>query len=152
MIRRLLIANRGEIAIRIIRGCRELGVETVAVYSDADRHAPHVAAADRAVDIGPSPPAESYLSIARLMAAAQVTDADALHPGYGFLSENPALADACERARIVFVGPPSAVIRMGSKIEACRPGGVVCGLNALETSRRSNRRAAAGGRQVGLRC
>ncbi len=121
MIRRLLIANRGEIAIRIIRACRELGVETVAVYSDADRHAPHVAAADRAVDIGPSPPAESYLSIAKLMAAAQVTDADALHPGYGFLSENPALADACERARIVFVGPPSAVIaRMGSKIEARR--------------------------------
>ena len=99
MIQRLLIANRGEIAIRIIRACRELGVETVAVYSDADARAPHVAAADRAVGIGPAPPAESYLSIPNLIAAAQSTGADALHPGYGFLSENPALAEACERAR-----------------------------------------------------
>jgi len=121
MIQRLLIANRGEIAIRIIRACRELGVETVAVYSDADIHAPHVAAADRAVAIGPAPPAESYLSIPALVAAARAAGADALHPGYGFLSENPALADACEHSQIVFVGPPAAVIeRMGSKIEARR--------------------------------
>jgi len=121
MIQRLLIANRGEIAIRIVRACRELGVETVAVYSDADARAPHVAAADQAVGIGPAPPTESYLSIPRLIAAAQSAGADALHPGYGFLSENPALADACEHAQLVFVGPPSAVIaRMGSKIEARR--------------------------------
>jgi acetyl-CoA carboxylase biotin carboxylase subunit len=121
MIQRLLIANRGEIAIRIIRSCRELGVVSVAVYSDADVHAPHVAAADRAVRIGPASPAESYLSISTLIAAARSAGADALHPGYGFLSENPALAEACERAGLVFVGPPSAVIaRMGSKIEARR--------------------------------
>ena len=109
MIQRLLIANRGEIAVRIIRSCQELGVATVAVYSDADVHAPHVAAADRAVRIGPAAPSESYLSIPKLIAAARSTGADAIHPGYGFLSENPALADACERAGIVFVGPPSAV-------------------------------------------
>jgi acetyl-CoA carboxylase biotin carboxylase subunit len=121
MIRRLLIANRGEIAIRIIRACRELGVETVAVHSDADAGAPHVAAADYAVGIGPAPATASYLSIPNLIGAAQSTGADALHPGYGFLSENAALADACERARLVFVGPPSTVIaRMGSKIEARR--------------------------------
>jgi acetyl-CoA carboxylase biotin carboxylase subunit len=121
MIQRLLIANRGEIAIRIIRACRELGVESVAVYSDEDARAPHVAAADLAVNIGPATPAESYLSIPNLIAAAQACGADALHPGYGFLSERPALADACERAGLVFVGPPATVIAsMGSKIEARR--------------------------------
>ena len=121
MIQRLLIANRGEIAVRIMRACRELGVETVAVYSDDDARAPHVLAADRAVHIGPAAPAESYLSIPNLIAAAQSAGADALHPGYGFLSESAALADACERAQLVFVGPPSTVIaRMGSKIEARR--------------------------------
>jgi 3-methylcrotonyl-CoA carboxylase alpha subunit len=121
MIKRLLIANRGEIAIRIVRACRELGIETVAVYSEPDARAPHTFAADRSVDIGPAPPVESYLSIANVMAAARQTGADAIHPGYGFLSENAALAGACEQAGIVFVGPSSTVIaRMGSKIEARR--------------------------------
>jgi acetyl-CoA carboxylase biotin carboxylase subunit len=121
MIKRLLIANRGEIAVRIIRACRELNVESVAVYSDDDARAPHVTAADRAVNIGPAAASESYLSIPNLIAAAQAAGADAVHPGYGFLSENPALAEACERARLVFVGPPSSVIgRMGSKVEARR--------------------------------
>jgi acetyl-CoA carboxylase biotin carboxylase subunit len=119
--KRLLIANRGEIAMRIARACRELGIETVAVYSDADRGAPHVAAADRAVAIGPPPAAESYLSIPRLLDAAKTSGADAVHPGYGFLAENAGFAAACEAAGLIFVGPPSSVIaQMGSKIEARR--------------------------------
>ena len=121
MIKRLLIANRGEIALRVIRACRELAVETVAVYSDADVRAPHVAAADRAVRLGPPPATESYLAIPRVVEAALASGADAVHPGYGFLSENAQFASACERAGLTFVGPPSAVIaRMGSKIEARR--------------------------------
>jgi acetyl-CoA carboxylase biotin carboxylase subunit len=121
MIRRLLIANRGEIAVRIARACRELGIESVAVYSEADRKAPHVAAADRAVAIGPPPAAESYLSIPRLLEAAKTSGADAVHPGYGFLAENAEFAAACEGAGLIFVGPPSSVVaQMGSKIEARR--------------------------------
>jgi acetyl/propionyl-CoA carboxylase alpha subunit len=121
MIRRLLIANRGEIALRIIRACRELGIESVAVYSDADAHAPHVAAADQSVHLGPAPAADSYLSIPRLLAAVKQSGADAIHPGYGFLSENSSFAAACEKAGIVFVGPPSGVLaQMGSKIAARR--------------------------------
>jgi len=116
---RVLIANRGEIAIRVARACREAGVESVAVYSDADARALHVEAADRAVRIGPAPPSESYLSIPALLEAARSSGADAIHPGYGFLSENAAFARACEAAGLVFVGPPAAVIeRMGSKIGA----------------------------------
>ncbi len=121
MIKRLLIANRGEIALRIIRACRELHVESIAVFSDADAKAPHVAAADRAVALGPAEASASYLSIPKLMAAAQAQGADAVHPGYGFLSENAAFAEACEQAGLIFIGPPSDVIaRMGSKIEARR--------------------------------
>src|SRR6185503_492447 len=121
MIERLLIANRGEIAIRVINACRELGIESVAVHSDADAAAPHVAAADRAVRIGPAPARESYLDAARIIDAARASGADAIHPGYGFLSENAAFAAACTAAGITFVGPPAAVIaRMGSKIEARR--------------------------------
>ncbi len=110
MIKRLLIANRGEIAIRIVRACRELGVESVAVYSEADKHAPHAAAADRAICIGPAAPRDSYLSIPGIVDAAVTTGSDGVHPGYGFLSENAAFAAACERADFVFVGPPSGVI------------------------------------------
>src|SRR5580765_5432834 len=121
MITRLLVANRGEIALRVIRACRELGVESVAVYSDADAHAPHVSAADRSVHIGAAPAAESYLSTSRLLDAVRASGADAVHPGYGFLSEHASFAEACEREGIVFVGPPSAVIaQMGSKIAARR--------------------------------
>ncbi len=121
MIRRLLIANRGEIAVRIIRACRELDIETVAVYSDADAGAAHTVAADQAVPIGPAAAKDSYLAIPSLMSAARATGADAVHPGYGFLSENAGFARACEEAGLVFVGPPSAVMaRMGSKIEARR--------------------------------
>jgi acetyl-CoA carboxylase biotin carboxylase subunit len=117
VIRRLLVANRGEIALRIIRACRELGVESVAVFSDADRHSPHVAAADHAFRLGPPPPAESYLSVERLLAVARDAGVDAVHPGYGFLSERASFARACEEAGLIFVGPPAeALERMGSKI------------------------------------
>jgi 3-methylcrotonyl-CoA carboxylase alpha subunit len=119
VIRRLLIANRGEIARRIIRACRELGIETVAVYSDADAGAPHVAEADRAVRIGAAPARDSYLNIDAIIGAAQSTNADAVHPGYGFLSEGAPFARACENAGLIFVGPPaSALEKMGSKTGA----------------------------------
>jgi acetyl-CoA carboxylase biotin carboxylase subunit len=121
MIRRLLIANRGEIALRIIRACRESDIETVAVFSDADEHAPHALAADTAVHLGPSPAPDSYLNVEKLLAAAQRTGADAVHPGYGFLSERAHFARACADAGLVFVGPPAdAIERMGSKIGARR--------------------------------
>jgi acetyl/propionyl-CoA carboxylase alpha subunit len=118
-IRRVLIANRGEIAIRIARACREAGIESVAVFSDADVDAPHVRAADRAIRIGPAAPAESDLSTPSLIAAARSAGCDAVHPGYGFLSENEVLAQACKAAGLIFIGPPAAVIaQMGSKIAA----------------------------------
>ncbi len=121
MIKRVLIANRGEIALRIIRAARELGIETVAVYSDADRRAPHVLAADQAVRLGPPPAAESYLNATSILDAARSSGADAVHPGYGFLSERAAFARSCEDLGLMFVGPPaSAIERMGSKIAARR--------------------------------
>jgi 3-methylcrotonyl-CoA carboxylase alpha subunit len=118
-LRRVLIANRGEIALRIVRACREAGIESVAVYSDADAAAPHVRAADFARRIGPPPALESYLKIGAIIDAAREANADAIHPGYGFLSERAAFADACVKAGLVFVGPPAdAIERMGSKIGA----------------------------------
>jgi acetyl-CoA/propionyl-CoA carboxylase, biotin carboxylase, biotin carboxyl carrier protein len=117
----VLVANRGEIAIRVIRAARALGLRTVAVYSDADREAPHVRAADAALRIGPAPATESYLSIAALIDAAERSGAQAVHPGYGFLSENADFARACTRAGLAFVGPPADVIeRLGRKDEARR--------------------------------
>ena len=121
MFSRLLVANRGEIAVRVIRACREMGIESVAVYSDADAHALHTTLADHRVRIGPAAVAESYLSVEAIVGAAQATGAEALHPGYGFFSENPRLASACAEAGIAFIGPPPSVIdRMGSKIAARR--------------------------------
>src|SRR5579864_9012673 len=117
--RRILIANRGEIALRIMRTCRAMGIESVAVYSEFDRHALHARMADQAVPIGGPAATDSYLSIPAILEAARRTRADAIHPGYGFLAENPELAAACENAGIVFIGPRSSVIRaMGSKVEA----------------------------------
>jgi len=118
---RVLVANRGEIALRIIRACHEEGLEAVAVYSAADRLSPHVRASDLAVEIGPAAPAESYLRIDRLIEAARETGAQAVHPGYGFLAERAAFAEAVEQAGLVWIGPPSSAIRaMGDKTEARR--------------------------------
>lgn len=119
MFKRVLVANRGEIALRIIRACRELGVESVAVYSEADVDSMHVQLADQAVCIGPGPSKESYLKPDRIIAAAEITGADAIHPGYGFLSENARFADICESSGIKFIGPSAEVIRMmGDKATA----------------------------------
>ena len=104
MIKKVLIANRGEIALRVIRACRELGIRTVAVYSEADRESLHVRFADEDVCIGPPAPRDSYLNIPRIIAAAEVTGADAIHPGYGFLAENAEFAEICERSDIIFIG------------------------------------------------
>jgi 3-methylcrotonyl-CoA carboxylase alpha subunit len=120
MFSRVLIANRGEIAVRIMRTCRDLGIETVAVYSDADRRALHVLEADSAVYIGASPPRESYLRVDSIVQATVDSGADALHPGYGLLSENPALAEACAEAGIVFIGPPPQAMRMMGDKSAAR--------------------------------
>lgn len=119
MFNRILIANRGEIACRIIKTARRLGIETVAVYSEADRNSRHVRLADQAILIGPAASAQSYLSIEKIIAAAKTSGAEAIHPGYGFLSENTAFRQACDDADIVFIGPPTAAIKaMGSKSAA----------------------------------
>ena len=119
MFERVLVANRGEIAVRVIRAAHELGIEAVAVYSTADEDAMHVRIADRAVRIGPPPAAQSYLSIPSIIAAATTTGCDAVHPGYGFLAENPAFVLACEETDLVFVGPGADVMeRMGDKVRA----------------------------------
>jgi acetyl-CoA carboxylase biotin carboxylase subunit len=119
MLSRILIANRGEIALRIIRACHELGIEAVAVYSEADRDAPYLQLADEAICIGPADPAESYLNIARIISAAEVADADAIHPGYGFLAENMEFAQICRDCGVEFIGPPLEAMKMlGDKAEA----------------------------------
>ena len=138
MFDKLLIANRGEIACRVIRTARRMGLRTVAVYSDADARAPHVAMADEAVRIGPGPASQSYLDVAALLDAARRTGAQAVHPGYGFLSENADFAQACTDAGLVFVGPPAQAIRaMGDKAQAKRrmiEAGVPCAAGTLDDS------------------
>src|SRR6267154_151282 len=119
MFNKVLIANRGEIALRVIRACKELGVKTLAVYSEADVDSLHVQLADEAICIGPAPSSQSYLKIDRIISAAEIGDVDAIHPGYGFLSENAHFADICESCNIKFIGPPASAIRaMGDKNSA----------------------------------
>src|SRR5512134_2658672 len=121
MFKKVLIANRGEIALRVIRACRELGIATVAVYSEADRESLHVRFADDDVCIGPAPSRSSYLNIPRLIAAAEITGADAIHPGYGFLAENAEFAEICKASNITFIGPtPEQIRQMGDKASARR--------------------------------
>lgn len=121
MIKKVLIANRGEIAVRIIRACREMGIQTVAVYSEADREALHTQLADEAICIGPAASSESYLSMDRILSATVVSGADAIHPGFGFLSENSKFAELCKQCNITFIGPSAEVMRkMGDKAEARR--------------------------------
>src|SRR6185436_14674732 len=119
MLKKILIANRGEIALRVMWACKELGLKTVAVYSEADRNSLHVRFADQAVCIGPPRNMDSYLNIPAIISAAEVTGADAIHPGYGFLSESSYLAEICEACRIKFIGPgPHAIRLMGDKSRA----------------------------------
>ena len=170
MFKRVLIANRGEIALRVQRTCRELGIETVAVYSEPDRNARHVREADYAVCIGAGAALESYLVIDKIIHAAKQTGAEAIHPGYGFLSENAAFSEACDAAGIVFIGPPgSAMQAMGDKVSARRlmeaagvpvvPGSNEIDANDLETASREGDRvgyplmvkAASGGGGRGIR-
>ncbi|HZY42793.1 MAG TPA: biotin carboxylase N-terminal domain-containing protein, partial [Anaerolineae bacterium] len=116
---KILIANRGEIAVRVMRACQEMGIRTVAIYSEADAHALHVRLADEAVPIGPPPPQDSYLRGDKIIAAAKHTGAQAIHPGFGFLSENADFADAVRDAGLIFIGPSGdSIRRMGSKTHA----------------------------------
>src|SRR3954464_11015708 len=121
MFSKILIANRGEIALRIIRACRELGIQTAIVYSTADKDAAYLKLADQTICIGDAPPAESYLNIPRIISAAEISDVQAIHPGYGFLAENPHLPWVCRPCQIEFLGPPvSAMAAVGDKVECKR--------------------------------
>src|SRR5882724_7416841 len=168
-IEKILIANRGEIAARVMRTCRAMGIRTVAVYADPDREAPFVRAADEAVSIGPPVSTSSFLAIEAMLDVARRAGADAIHPGYGFLSENADFAQASADAGVVFIGPsPEAIRRMGSKIEAKRimeaagvpvvPGFTVAGLDDREVAERARKvgypllvKASAGGGGRGMR-
>ena len=119
MFSKILVANRGEIAVRIIRACREMGIKTVAVYSEADKDSLHTLLADEAICIGPAPSSESYLNMERIIAATVAMKAEAIHPGFGFLSENASFAELCEKCNITFIGPSAEIInKMGNKSEA----------------------------------
>src|SRR5918998_217926 len=169
MFKKILIANRGEIAVRVLRACRESDISPVAVYSEADAAALHVRLADEAYLLGPAPSSESYLRVDRIVEAARACGADAIHPGYGFLSENAEFARACERAGLVFIGPPAAAMElMGSKTNARRAAleagapvvpGTTEPLRSFDDARETSARlgypvmlkAAAGGGGKGMR-
>ena len=119
MFNRVLIANRGEIAVRIIKACQEMGIKTIAIYSEVDEKAPHVKLADETINLGDPTPIESYLNIPNILSAAEITKADAIHPGYGFLAENPRFSEICQASGMTFIGPPAEVMRtMGDKSRA----------------------------------
>lgn len=121
MLKKVLIANRGEIALRILRACKEMGIKTVAIHSTADRNLKHVMLADETICIGKPAPKDSYLNVPAIIAAAEVTGADAIHPGYGFLSENADFAEQVERSGFIFIGPRAQTIRlMGDKVSAIK--------------------------------
>src|SRR5712692_8938023 len=131
MFQKVLIANRGEIAVRVICACKDLGIRTVAVYSEADRHSLHVRFADEAICIGPAKSARSYLDIPSVISAAEITNVDAIHPGYGFLSENAGFAEVCETSEIRFIGPKPAVIRSMGLKQRAREAMQKCGVPIL---------------------
>src|ERR1044071_5953137 len=112
MFQRILVANRGEIALRVIRACRDMGIEVVAVFSEADRNAPYLELADEAICIGPAQASESYLNFPRIISAAELANVQAIHPGYGFLSENARFAGVCRECKIEFIGPPEQAMRL----------------------------------------
>src|SRR6266566_6302654 len=152
MFRKVLIANRGEIALRVISACREMGIRTVAVYSEADRNSLHVRFADEAICIGPPRSSESYLNIPAVISAAEITNVDAIHPGYGLLSENANFAEVCESSHIKFIGPPPDVIRLMGEKEKARAAMKKHGVPILPGSDGvigSDEEAREWGRQVG---
>jgi acetyl-CoA carboxylase biotin carboxylase subunit len=169
MFSKILIANRGEVALRIIRACKELGIKTVAIYSEADVDSLHVKLADEAVCVGPAPSASSYLNIPNIISAAEITDVEAIHPGYGFLAEDPHFAEICESCHITFIGPnPQTMRLMGDKLQARQtmqkaglpviPGSASAVRNKEEAIKTANRikypviiKAAAGGGGKGMR-
>lgn len=137
MIKKVLIANRGEIAVRIIRACREMGIETVAVYSEADRESLHTQLADEAICIGPAPSSQSYLSMENIISATIVSGADAIHPGFGFLSENSRFAELCEQCKITFIGPPSQVIASLGNKQAAKNTMAAAGVPVIPGSKKA---------------
>ncbi|MBU1637958.1 hypothetical protein KKC97_09860, partial [bacterium] len=153
MIKKVLIANRGEIAVRIARTCREMGIATAAVYSDVDRNALHVQVCDEAIAIGGETAAESYLVQEKILKAAKETGADAIHPGYGFLSENPTFAEKVKASGFIWIGPPAQAIRvMGSKTEARRlmKAAKVPVVPGSEGVLRNSKKAVAFAKEAGL--
>lgn len=137
MIKKVLIANRGEIAVRIIRACREMGIQTVAVYSEADREALHTQLADESICIGPAPSSHSYLSMENIISATIVSGADAIHPGFGFLSENSRFAELCEQCNITFIGPPSQVIASLGNKQAAKNTMAAAGVPVIPGSKKA---------------
>ena len=123
MFQRILVCNRGEIALRVIRACRDLGISVVAAYSEADRGAPYLSLADEAICIGPAAASESYLNIPRIISAAEIADVQAIHPGYGFLSENAHFAEVCRSCKIEFIGPPQEAMRQAGQQERSSQNG-----------------------------
>ena len=134
MFKKILIANRGEIALRIICACKELGIKAVAVYSEPDRNSLHVRFADEAICIGPARAAESYLNIPAVISAAEIANVDAIHPGYGLLSENANFAHVCETSGLKFIGPPPEIIRMMGEKDKARQAMKRCGVPILPGS------------------